>query len=124
VASTLTQFGDGSEGRSVVSPMAQRVAVPKPTAAPPLVEPGVDRRLHSVWVDIIDTTELKFGRRLGEHFASRLSDSAQQQRLRVQSSASVSSNTPAGAVRSSCSCRGLVQIAVSLVHASPYPDYV
>ncbi len=79
----MTQFGDGSEGRSVVSPMAQRVAAPQPTAAPPLIEPGVDRRLHSVWVDIIDTTELKFGRRLGAQNASRLSDSAQQQRLRL-----------------------------------------
>ena len=66
-ASTQTQFGDSSDGRSVVSPMmAQPVAAPQPTVAAPLIEPGVDRRLHSVWVDIIDTTELKFGRRLGE----------------------------------------------------------
>ena len=61
--STQTQYGGSSGEHSVVSP-AQPVAALPPTAAEP--QPGFDQRLHSVWVDIIDTSELKFGRRLGE----------------------------------------------------------
>lgn len=62
-ASTQAQYGGSSGEKSVVSP-AQPVAAAQPTAASP--QPGFDRRLHSVWVDIIETSELKFGRRLGE----------------------------------------------------------
>jgi hypothetical protein len=64
-ASVQAHYGDTSGEKSVVSP-EHFAAAPQPTSAAQLPQPGVDTRLHSVWVDIIDTSELKFGRRLGE----------------------------------------------------------